>query len=136
MAAALSNAQTNYANARQATPAEFDDLFAAAGVVYNGAETASSGFATGGGIIIAQHATVANLKAILGGVGINSQQLIWTDPDESDSTASTRDWIDMRDDGILAVIQSTAHVRQVTLKIGWLLVSDLLGSGLEFFHFN
>jgi hypothetical protein len=49
---ALTNAQLTYADARIATPDEFDDLFLAAGVTYSGALTASDGFEVGLGEFI------------------------------------------------------------------------------------
>lgn len=49
---ALAHARATYANARFATPDEFDDLFAAAGITYDGSLTASDAFRPGSGAII------------------------------------------------------------------------------------
>ena len=47
LASALANAQATYSNARLATPDEWDDLFDAAGITYDGLLTASDAFETG-----------------------------------------------------------------------------------------
>ena len=47
LAGALANAQATYSNARLATPDEWDDLFAAAGITYAASLTASDAFETG-----------------------------------------------------------------------------------------
>ena len=124
LAGALANAQASYPDARVATPAEFDDLFAAAGINYNGTTTASGGFAVGAGI------TISNLSNYDGGAlraalrttdnfGLSTS--IWTVPDLSSDSASTRDY--------LILTRSSAGVRNFATSppnpsIGWLLVSE------------
>tara|TARA_R110002096_G_scaffold381363_1_gene575213 strand:- start:2114 stop:2611 length:498 start_codon:yes stop_codon:yes gene_type:complete len=69
LAHALINAQGSYANARLATPSEWDDLFAAAGITYDGAVTASDAFtALGDNQTIASGGSCcATLVSTLGG---------------------------------------------------------------------
>jgi hypothetical protein len=92
-AAALTNAQATYANARLATVSEFDDIFAAAGISLLGV-TAADAYATGGPLIASSGSDYDGgvLRNILGatqGTDLN----IWTAPDNSGSSAGTRDFI-------------------------------------------
>jgi len=93
--AALTNAQATYADARLATASEFDDLFAAAGISYDGAQTASAGFATGpNNDIISSGANYdgGTLAAQLGFTVPGFFTALFTDPDGEGTEATTRDF--------------------------------------------
>jgi hypothetical protein len=124
MAAALTNAQATYPNARLATPDEWDDLFAAAGVTYSGSETASAGFDTGAIIQLTASgdAGVGVLRAALGATTGEGHTFMWTDPDGSIATSGTRDVFFLgNDDTAIASIS----VGFSDLNTGWLLVSEV-----------
>ena len=121
LAAALANAQASYAGARLATPAEFDDLFAAAGVTYSSSVTAADGFTAGpnAGLASNSDSGVAVLRSALGPTAADRTD-IWTDPDGVSLTASTRDYLSLD-------TNNAAWVRQLTLDppssgLGWLVV--------------
>lgn len=101
LVAALANAQGTYSNARLATPSEFDDLFAAAGISYDSTLTASDAFTIGGGIVISSGANydTHTLRDQLGLTAAGDRTLIWSDPDGSTAVTSTRDRLLLRVDG-------------------------------------
>ena len=122
-AAALTNAQATYPDARLATQSEFDDLFAAAGITYDGALTASDAFSVGDTATISSGVNYDGgaLALQLGytdGVGV----LAWSDPDGDQFSPSTRDFL-VIDPVFSGVWQSPATVPHSDL--GWLLVSEI-----------
>ena len=122
-AAALAAAQVNYANARLATPSEFDDLFAAAGISYNGALTVADGFTDGStaGISSGSNYDGGALRLILGLTNPAGFTNIWTDPDGSSQADTTRDRIILGLTGATVVNSTSLPPNDI---IGWLLVSD------------
>lgn len=143
-AAALANAQASYADARLATPAEFDDLFDAAGIAYNGALTASDAFSIGVNTTISNGVNYDGgaLAAQLGFTTTNISW-IWSDPDGNADTGTTRDYLVLEG---APIANESARIFNVftsppNSSIGWLIVSEtaavpipgavwLLGSGL------
>jgi len=123
LADALSAAQATYPNARLATPSEFDDLFAAAGISYTGTLTASDGFLTGSGAIITSFAAYdsGQLSATLG-FTYSGHTIIWTDPDGDHAVSSTLDLLYLQAD--LASLSHSAGSPETTTSVGWLLVSE------------
>ena len=121
---ALTNAQGTYANARVAIASEFDDLFAAAGIVYLPGRTASDGFATGDILHIANTgAEMATLTAQLGQTsGILTY--LYTNPDGDTVNSTTRDLMVIYNSAVIAY--QAGH--QSTQGAGWLLVSDASAS--------
>lgn len=120
---ALSNAQRKYADARFATPGEWDDLFAAAGIDYVGGLRASDAFSPGSSVRIASNDFDAGvLSSTLGYTsGGSSGTWIWSAADGDSSVASTRDFI--------LIGSSFADIRQdprlpPNLGAGWLIVSN------------
>ena len=138
-AAALTAAQAVYANARLATPAEFDDLFDAAGITYDGSETASDAFTIGGTLNISSNSggTYDNgvLQGKLGPTLGTTETWIWSDPDGSTNITGTRDYL--RLEGNVATIRQSTGQPPLG-QLGWMIVSEvpipgavwLLGSGL------
>jgi hypothetical protein len=124
-AAALANAQATYADARLATPAEFTDLFAAAGVAYSSSYTAADGFTTGPsiGLTASGDAGVELLLTTLGLTFANGT-IIWTDPDDSNDEATTRDIIYLKHPGAEALTWQTG-ITPSWQSAGWLLVSEV-----------
>ncbi len=120
---ALTAAMALYPNARLATPDEFDDLFTAAGIPYNGALTASSAFDIGVGVFITNLFTpsVNALRLALGPTNASNAD-IWSLPDGSDVSTTTRDLITLRSDGVVILRQDTFTPPDDT--IAWLIVSD------------
>lgn len=115
---ALANAQVFYPNARLATPSEFDDLFAAAGITYNGAETASDGFSAGATTTITSGANYdGGALALALGHTRDGATMIWTDPDNG----ATRDFMVLWPGGA-QIYDSTASPEHSL--IGWLIVSE------------
>jgi hypothetical protein len=136
-AAALAAAQNVYANARLATAAEFDDLFAAAGVVYQTGRTASDSFLVGGDISIVSGTSSTTeptdlLINLLGPTNISGgayELIIWTDPDGNDSTSTTRDYLTIHGKSSASNYnsgagQSTVSAASGASYAGWLIVSD------------
>lgn len=128
--AALANAQASYANARLATPSEWDDLAEAAGVSYN-----ANGFVfshafvdgTNETIVTTGDAGVALLKSVLG-VTSGSNTLWWSDPDSDDDTDTTRDYIELTfGDGVIIYQTSLLPPHGA---VGWLIVSEATSSGV------
>jgi PEP-CTERM motif len=120
-AAALTNAQATYANARLATASEFDDLFAAAGTLYDGSLTASDSFSIGPDATISSGANYdpTLLRDVLGTTDVGITR-IWTVPDGI-GAGSTRDRIDLRQTTVTIQNESTLPANN---GLGWLLVSD------------
>ncbi len=124
MAEAINNATSLYLDARFATPAEWDNLFMAAGISYTGSLTASAAFDTGGNTrITSSDSNVGLLNQILS--GSSNGLWIWSDPDGSSAGTSTREFI--------LLGSSFADIRQDSrvpggLDWSWLIVSD---SGIE-----
>jgi hypothetical protein len=125
LAEALSNAQATFSDTRLATPAEFDDLFAAAGITYDGVETASGAFLIGSDVVLSSGTNYgfngSVLKSQLGfGSGFSEDRGIWTDPDGL-LDPSTRDVL------TLSLISATAEQTTAFPPLsdtGWLLVSE------------
>lgn len=93
---ALAHAQTFYSNARFATASEFDDLFQAAGITYDGAETAGDVFGPGPDSV--NISTGSNydggvLADILGRTIPGFAAAIWSDPDGSEDPTTTYDFL-------------------------------------------
>jgi len=140
LTAALADATAVYANARAATPGEFDDLFAAAGINYVATTTASGGFAIGGYEVISEGSSYAAGPALISKLGITdgmTSTFIWTDPDGSNATSTTRDYLALTATQAFLFNSTSAS----SSNVGWLLVSDaavvpvpaavwLFGSGL------
>jgi len=140
-AAALANAQATYANARLATASEFDDLFAASAIMYDGALTASDGFLIGASAFLStgMKYDAGALRSVLGHTQVqgpgNESTNIWTIPDSNDSTTTTRDFVR------LSPITASANQFGSSpphADLGWLIVTPvplpsamlLFGSGL------
>lgn len=103
-AAALANAQMTYPSATLATPAQWDDLAAAAGVQYAGAWTLASAFDVGSGInsgAFNAAAPTEDLVALFGETFSSADDgkvaLFFSDPDMSTDTTTTRDGISFFD---------------------------------------
>ncbi len=123
LSAALANAQGTYANARLATSAEWDDLFAAAGISYNGSLTASDAFTSGSSLALSTGTNydAGTLSAALGYTYLASQTLVWSDPDGSVRANSTRDYLQLTS-SFAGISQTTAQPPNSIL--GWMIVSD------------
>ena len=126
LADALTNAQATYANVRVATPTEFDDLFVAAGIGYDGGVSASGGFEAG---VSTNISTGTNYDGgvLMDKLGRTSRDLlrIWTDPDGSNGSG-TRDFMRLGGWGnydFASVHQSS--IVPAHNAIGWLLVSEV-----------
>ncbi len=122
--AALINAQATYANARLANGNEWDDLFAAAGIVYSGTLTASDGFTSGSTTTISSDARLLIQQF---GLTVNNpfdgeRTLIFTDPDQSTAFNSTRDITQFSSMGVQLFQSPTIGTNSA---IGWLIVSDV-----------
>lgn len=119
-AAALANAQATYSNARLATQSEWDDLFQASSLVYDGSLTLGDVFEVGGSEVISSGANYNNeLVTKLGATGLGSLAL-WSDPDSDSLLTSTRD---------VAVFQSSVQIVQSSAPAplngrAWLIVSE------------
>ena len=129
---AIANGVANgFAGARAATPAEFDDLFAAAGITYNFALTAADGFEAGGGLafFISSGANYdGGLLSSQLGINLSGQfTRIWTDPDGSAAFTTTRDVLLLTP--FEASIRNDASVQDPPPALpdptySWLLVND------------
>lgn len=121
VAAIANGVAGGFANTRVATPAEFNDLFAAAGITSNFAITAADGFTKGGTEF------VSNGVNYDGGV-LSSQlgftsgplTLFWTVPDGNSSIDSTRDFVQMTPSSV-AIFQNGGL--PANSSYGWLLVN-------------
>ncbi|TWU06893.1 hypothetical protein CA54_52960 [Symmachiella macrocystis] len=120
-AAALANAQSTYSNARLATPDEFDNLFEASGIQLNGPIPASAGFTTGTSVSLSTGANYDGgaLAAALG-LTVGNNLIVYTDPDGSDDTSSTRDLLQFGPTFVFVAQFSGVP----SSNGGWLLVSD------------
>jgi len=120
---ALANAQSTYANARLATPSEFDDLFSAAGISYSFSFTASDGFTPGltRPLSVGVDYDGGELRNQLGITFTTDTTLIWTAPDGDGSSVTSRDRLLLNSEAafIINVAQSPA-----SFTSGWLLVSE------------
>ena len=124
LVAALSNAQATYADARVASPSEADDLFAAAGIGYDGATFASDGWTVGGSVNISSGIPNYDggiLRAQLG-LTTPTRTFWWTDPDGSNASGTTRDLV--RLSPTAASIFNEAITPTSRAHLGWLLVSE------------
>ena len=120
-AAALANAQATYSNARLAAPSEFDDLFAAAGIGYSGATTASDGFEVGASVAISYDSDdIAALASALG-YTYADRTYMYTDPDGDHATDSTRDGVELWSTAAYVAQYGSGPPNDYR---GWLLVSD------------
>jgi hypothetical protein len=125
LADALANAVATYADARLATPDEWDDLFAAAGVVYSGTETASAAFGTGDSTLLVSIGVGGGIALYTAlGPTIGTSVLIWSDPDGDASGLSTRDYMAIEDVGA-AVLWQNDNTPTPHNSLGWLLVSEV-----------
>ena len=126
LADALAAAQAVYPNARKATPSEWDDLFDAAGILYNGSLKASDAFAVAGSTI-QKISTNANYNTSLRdalGPTASDATLIWSDPDGTVGGGTTRDRLKLA-----GTAPNGAEIAHFTLlppngALGWLLVSE------------
>jgi hypothetical protein len=124
LAAALTNAQASYPDARLASPSEWDDLLAGAGVVYGYAGTASDAFLPGSSDILASgQAPVLTLISQLGATQGNGWLYAWSDPDGDTNNLTTRDYLALFTDGSAWVFQSAASPPDS--DYGWLLVTQI-----------
>jgi hypothetical protein len=122
---ALSEAQVKYPDARVATASEFNDLFAAGGIMFNGALTAADAFTPGGFAEISSgtnyHTYLRDALGFTGTIDGDPATLIFTDPDGSSLPESTRDYIG------LGEAKSFLYASSLTPPLsqwGWLLVSE------------
>ena len=124
---ALANAQTTYSNARLATPSEWDDLFAASSIMYDGALTASDAFSTGPTNTIISSSTNydgGTLKAQLGftsNSGTNTN--IFSAPDGLFADTSTYEYLALQNND--ARLFQNSIVQPPNTTAGWLIVSDM-----------
>lgn len=131
-ASALANAQATYSNARLATASEWDDLFAAAGIIYTGSLTASDAFTADAGpfiqlnglpgVVLQANAPAVNIVRLALGP-TNGDTRIFSDPDGNVGTGSTRDFMILSNDD-LSAYQSPIAATGSDPGIGWLIVSD------------
>lgn len=122
LTAAVTKAQMTYPNARPANASEFDDLFAAVPILYDGSETASSAFSTGAQVTLSSSTNYdVSLRDQLG-VTFGSLTIIWTDPDGSTSTTTTRDSLNL---GSSTAVAAQSMFSPANSGVGWLLVSEV-----------
>jgi hypothetical protein len=121
-AAALANAQLTHADARLATPTEFTNLFLATGLTFLPGTEPSVAFNNGSNFTVTlADPGVATLQAALGST-TGSDTYVWSDPDGSLVTSTTRDILTINADGLTTASQFSST--PATAGIGWLLVSD------------
>ncbi|NNF07894.1 MAG: PEP-CTERM sorting domain-containing protein [Candidatus Eisenbacteria bacterium] len=129
LADAIANAQVAYPNARVATPAEWDDLFEAAGIITS--TLASETFSPGPRVFLAREAIGPQPAIGTYDGGVLSTQLgfnfgdttnIYTDPDGSVDEATTRDFIQFSP-RLVQHMQSDRVPGGPATGFGWLLVS-------------
>lgn len=126
--AALADAQMVYANARLATASEWGDLFQAANVTYDIGRTASDAFTTGGFVLLANSGSGADeIPDKLGVTTAIDLLFVWSDPDGSSLTTSTRDYIQIPSSndsnaGRVVAFNSTSTPPNPT--VGWFIVSE------------
>jgi len=119
-AAALASAQAAYPDARLATASEWDDLFLAAGIAYDGALTAADGFALGGSPTISSAGNYDG-GALRDTLGVAATGWTWTDPDGSNQDFSIRDLLQLTD--TFALIHQNKALPP-SPEIGWMIVSE------------
>ena len=127
--AALVAAQADYPTARVATRAEFDHMFLAAGISYDGTTTASDAFEVGPTEVISSGSNYDGgaLATVLGPTSTGASMLddvfIFTDPDVSTATFTTRDilFIGGPSGTVLAQVQQSASIPPSS-TIGHLLI--------------
>ncbi len=120
---ALANARATYPNARLATAAEWDDLFAAAGIGYDAGLKASDAFNAGATTQISSGGNYdgGDLVVTLGFT--NGEWLYaWSAPDGSSLSSGTRDFVYL--DAHIAQINNSTRV-PADPDIGWLIVSEV-----------
>ncbi len=125
---ALTDARDIYADARLATAMEFDDLFQAAGIIYNDPSlTAASGFDTGQTLRLSTGSNYDGgaLQQIIGitfngGGGILTN--IFTDPDGTESDSSSRDIITLQDTDVTSSQSQLVPGPASGNTTGWLIV--------------
>lgn len=119
---AVANAQATYADARLATPSEFDDLFMAAGITYPGPLTASDGFTSTFLAAILSSGATYDGGVLRDKLGITSGDatVIWTNPD-GELFAGTVDVMRLQGDEVSI---AGAGVLPAQAGIGWLVVSE------------
>ena len=126
-AQALASAQAIYADARFATPSEFDDLFEAAGVLYDGALTAGDAFSTGPDSVFISTGTNWDpglvLRDQLGFTIPGFASAIWTDPDGSEDPTTTYDFLFLF--GTRLQLEHTVAIPEVEGNLSWLIVTEL-----------
>ena len=124
LAAALAYAQAAYSNARLATPSEVGDLVDAAGILYDGGETAEDGWGTGAGVIISSGSNYDTpvINALGGTEAGGAVGSFWTAPDQSNLSTGTRDLITFTSFGFLTLEQNANTPPHAAH--GWLIVSD------------
>ena len=124
---ALANAQATYPNARLATVSEWVDLFAAAGILYDGPWTIAEAFEPGGTLVVSSGANYNQvIRLSLGITGSNpvtSPTYLWSDPDGSNDPLTTRDYVSLSGPGGDIKAWPDAFVPP-NAALGWLLVSD------------
>ena len=126
--AALVDARIAFSDARLAKDTEWDDLFAAAGIEYEGELTASDAFTPGPNDSIngaGMGVVISVLKAALGCTVCDSAQgdvLMWSDPDGVNSDGSSRDYLHLTTTDSVSIFNST--VLPPHASIGWLIVSE------------
>jgi len=126
-AAALSAAQAVYPDTRLATPSEWDDLFAAAGMPAADLDyPASAAFETGQPVSLMQgNPNMAPLIDILGPTSGTDDIYIWSDPDGSADSATTRDHLNLgKWNGGAAFAWQAVELPPIGVA-GWLLVSPV-----------
>jgi len=133
-AAALANAQLTYADARLATPTEWNNLFIAAGATFVSTLLPSDAFTSGAdGAVTHQDAGVELIMNTLGPTANplgHDYLAAWSDPDGDGDSLSTRDYIELAVIGVngggTIIRQSTAVPPQAPNSgdVGWILVSD------------
>lgn len=122
MATALVDAQAVEANARFATPSEWDDLFAASTLTLDDVLSPSDGFDTGATAAISTGANYnTSLRDILGITDGIDTAFIWTLPDGSTIASTTRDFARLNPGAY--VIEQRPETSPI-VGVSWLLVSD------------
>lgn len=114
-----------YANARLATPGEFDDLFNASMLTLSSPSLNSSeGFNTGGSLTISNRRNYdTSLRDALGTTDLaGDSAVMWTDPGGDSATSTTRDLLSFSPN-FAKVIQSSSSPG-IAHTAGFLLVSD------------
>ena len=117
---ALADATALFADARFATPSEWDDLFAASTLTLDGGLSASDGFTTGAAGIVSSGGNYdTSLREILGITDTIDSAFIWTVPDGNTAAGSSRDLTQLNDSAFLLFQASTLPPNA---EAGWLLV--------------